>query len=453
MAENENLQAKMEGLATLLVLDDEIRKLTSIREFGFFSTNETHRLIPYHTAYLWQAKGITGAKLLAQSGTAEIDVHSLSNQWLENQINHLCSQPHANKTHQTTLEKETGKENESDSISGIEHIPLHALWCPLLNKSQELTGGLLLLRETAFSEAEVKMLSWLLASYQYTWQVLSTSKRFQFLNQASKRPYLIIGLIIILGIMLFPVRISVLGTGIVVAKNPVLINAPMQGVIKAFTVNPGQTVKAGQLLLVLDKTDLQASVEVSKRDLLLTQARLRTAINESFDRKENSSDIPILRAQLTIDQAHLDYTNALLAKSDITSPMDGIVVFDSKEDWTGQPVQTGERILVVANPNSVSLKIYLPITNAIQLTVGAKGEFFLYGQLSTLPITIKSLGYNAKMTPNKILSYQLSANFSDQKNIPQLGSQGTVRLYGQRVPFVYYLIRRPLNALRQTLGI
>ncbi len=40
-ASSRNVQSQIEGLATLLVLDDEIRKLTSLREFSFFATNET----------------------------------------------------------------------------------------------------------------------------------------------------------------------------------------------------------------------------------------------------------------------------------------------------------------------------------------------------------------------------------------------------------------------------
>ena len=66
---------------------------------------------------------------------------------------------------------------------------------------------------------------------------------------------------------------------------------------------------------------------------------------------------------------------------------------------------------------------------------------------------VTSLGYNAKMMPNKILSYQLEARFNENIDLPQIGAQGTVKLYGQRVPLIYYFIRRPLEAFRQTLGI
>src|SRR5690349_13066450 len=97
------VNAQVEGLATLLVLDDEIKKIANLREFGFFTTNETHRLIPYHTAYLWRSQKFNQISLLAQSGTAELDQHALANQWLKELISKLIDEPHAKELHQIDL--------------------------------------------------------------------------------------------------------------------------------------------------------------------------------------------------------------------------------------------------------------------------------------------------------------------------------------------------------------
>jgi hypothetical protein len=453
MTTNEHKQAHVEGLATLLVLSDEIRKLTTIREFGFFTTNETHRLIPYHTAYLWQRKEVLGIQLLAQSGAAELDVHASINQWLNKKIERIASASKSTEVHQVNLvEVERGIVDHSETFEWKEFLPEYLLWCPLLNKANHLNGGLILLRETPFSDAEIKMLHWLIASYQYTWVMLHKSKKLPTWASVKNKPYIITLGIVITCIVFFPVRLSVLGIATVVPKNPVLINAPMDGVIKSFAVSPGQQVVAGQLLLSLDKSDLIANNDVNKKEVMLTEAKLRTVINKGFEDKEISAEVPILKAQLAIDYEHMNYTNSLLEKADIKSPIAGIVVFDSKEDWIGQPVKTGERILVVADPNQVELKIMLPIANSIKLETGSEADFFLYGRLSSITVKLQTLGYNAKLMPNKVLAYELSADFVNKKNMPQLGAQGTVRLYGSRVPLIYYFIRHPLQGLRQMWG-
>lgn len=293
------------------------------------------------------------------------------------------------------------------------------------------------------------MIGWLLASFQYTWASFITHRRIHIIKFLKRKPVLLL----ITLILLFPIHLSVLGNATVSPKDPFLINAPIDGVIKSFSVTPGQAVEKGQLLFTLDKSDLESNVEVTNKELLLTQAKLRTAVNQGLDNKEIYAEVPILQAQLAIDNARIQYTNEQLAKTNVTSPISGIVMFDSKEDWVGQPVRTGERILVVTDTKKVELTIMLPITNIIELHVGDEGDFFPYGSFKSIPVTIKSLGYNAKLMPNKILSYQLIAAFKNEDNKPQLGAQGTVRLYGKRVPLIYYLLRRPLQTIRESFAI
>jgi len=450
MEQKENIQAQVEGIATLLVLDDEIRKLSSLREFAFFSINETHRLISYHTAYIWQKNEIIGTSLIMQSGTAEIDVHAPVNQWIKRFINHTLEKSNTKKMQ--VIDKES-----PDWVDFTQHwpeiLPPHLLWCPLLDKNNQISGGLLFFRETPFTADEIKMLSWLISSYQYTWNTLTQSANFSILKHVKKRPYFVGLLIAVMGILLFPTRLSVLGTGIVIPADPVMMNAPMEGIIKSISVNPGNVITTGQLLFSMDKTDLQSNFDVNEKDVLLTKAKLRSVINESFTKSESNAEIPILQAQLAVDQANLDYTKTMLQKADIRSPIDGIVIFDNKDQWIGQPVHAGERILVVANPKKVALKINLPVADSIKLQKGASGEFFLYGTLNPMLIKVTILGYNAKIMPNRILSYQLNAEFISMNDIPQIGSEGTVKVYGRYVPFIYYLLRKPLQTLREDFGI
>lgn len=448
---NEKAHAQMEGLATLLVLNDEIRKVTNLREFGFFTTNETHRLIPYHTAFLWKLKDPIGIELLTQSGTPEVDNHAIANQWLKEKIKEITASSSANKIHQIDIvESEMNKKVQQKSSQWTEALfPNYLLWCPLFNKSNDITGGIILLRDTPFSEAEIKMIGWLISSYQYTWKTFIKHKKIEIVKVLKKKPVIII----ICAIFLFPIHLSVLGNATVVPRDPILINAPIEGVIKSFAVSPGQQVQAGQLLFTMDKTDLESNTDVSRKELMLTQAKLRTAVNQGIDNEQISAEVPILKAQLAIDSARIAYNNALLEKTKVISPISGVVVFDSKEDWVGQPVRTGERILVVSDPKRVELKIMLPITNVIELKTGDDGDFYLYGDLRSTPVKLKTLGYNAKLMPNKILAYELSADFINTANPPQLGAQGTVRLYGHRVPLIYYLLRRPIEAVRQSFGI
>jgi hypothetical protein len=51
-----------------------------------------------------------------------------------------------------------------------------------------------------------------------------------------------------------------------------------------------------------------------------------------------------------------------------------------------------------------------------------------------------------------VLSYRIKAELIDNKNLPRIGMMGTAKINGERVPFIYYLLRKPLAAARQWLG-
>lgn len=448
-----HVQSQIEGLATLLVLDDETRKLGSMREFGFFATNETHRLIPYHTAWLWQKNLSGNPELLNQSGTATLDHSAPLNQWVLDKIRQFSHSEHVLELYQMRQEDLSSVHVLSDTL------PPNMLWCPLLDHQDRLSGGIVFFREQEFSAQEIKMLRWLLASYQYTWLVLYGKRKLTFLKKLQEKR-VVTGVAVTTTLVLcLPVRLSVLGSATVIPLDPILVNAPMQGIIKSFAVKPGDRVVTGQLLFSLDKTDLEADRNVNQKELQLTQSKLRTSSSQAFietvpDQPGSSTaEIPVLKAQLDIDRAHVTYTENMLARADVKSPISGIVVFDSRDDWIGQPVQTGERILFVADPDRVQLKIMLPVANAIRLEKEAVGAFYPSGQLHAVSIRIKTIGYSARLTPARILAYPMEAEFTEGGTLPQLGTEGTAKLYGHRVPLVYYLFRRPIEAFRQSFGI
>jgi hypothetical protein len=63
---------------------------------------------------------------------------------------------------------------------------------------------------------------------------------------------------------------------------------------------------------------------------------------------------------------------------------------------------------------------------------------------------LERAAYEAQGTAAGQLAYRLDAAFLDAP--PRIGLRGTAKLFGDRAPLAYYLLRRPLAALRQSLG-
>lgn len=127
-------------------------------------------------------------------------------------------------------------------------------------------------------------------------------------------------------------------------------------------------------------------------------------------------------------------------------------MFADAQRLTGKPLQTGERLLEIADPAQAELRIELPVADALNLEPGAEVALFLDSDpLHRHGAELERAAYEAQNTPAGQLAYRLDARFTDAP--PRIGLRGTAKLFGQRAPLALYLLRRPLAALRQTVGL
>ena len=76
-------------------------------------------------------------------------------------------------------------------------------------------------------------------------------------------------------------------------------------------------------------------------------------------------------------RAELAAVQTQLARIDVLAGHEGIAVFGDPDDWLGRPVSTGERIMLLANPEKPGVLVHLPVADAIALNVGAALKLFL----------------------------------------------------------------------------
>lgn len=145
-----------------------------------------------------------------------------------------------------------------------------------------------------------------------------------------------------------------------------------------------------------------------------------------------------------------------LDKTKIYSKEDGIAIINNPNDWKGRPVTTGERIFLIANPNSIELKIMLPASDAIFLEENAIVKaFFDNDPINSWSAKVKYVSYKPELTEQNILSYRITAEFEDIKEngyIPSIGLRGTAKIYSKKVTLFFYLFRKPITSVRQWIG-
>ncbi|MBM7059657.1 HlyD family efflux transporter periplasmic adaptor subunit [Pseudomonas sp. UL073] len=426
--------------AQFLALERQARAAQTLEQLAYHLVNDAQALFGYRHAAL-----LIAGKVRALSGVSVVEPNAPFVAFVEQACAQLQRGDGLN-TAQLVDIAQLGPQQQADwqQLSAGQ-----VLWLPLLDRQQQLFGGLWLAREQAWNEAEQALLSQLADSYGHAW--LALQPRAPWRLRWPKRRLLMVGAGL-LALLLVPIRQSVLAPAEVVPLGGRVVAAPLDGVLKEFLVKPNQAVKAGELLLRFDATTQQAQADVAERTLGVAEAELKANSQRAFSDAESNSRIDLLAARVEQKRAERDYARNLLARSEVRAERDGIAVFADAERWTGKPVQTGERLMEIADPQQAELRIDLAVNNVIHLEPDAEVLLFLDSDpLHRHPARLLRSAYEAQPVAGGQLAYRLDARFSEAP--PRIGLRGTAKLFGDRAPLILYLLRRPLAALRQTVGL
>jgi multidrug efflux pump subunit AcrA (membrane-fusion protein) len=225
--------------------------------------------------------------------------------------------------------------------------------------------------------------------------------------------------------------------------------------VEKFHVEPSQEVCEGQPLFSFNDTALRNEFRVASEELSVAEASLRKARQGGFHDADQRSRIALMSAGRDISAARRDYARELLDRIQVVAGRDGVAVFDDPNDWIGRPVQTGERIMLIADPHDTELHIDLPVKDAMILSSGARVLLYLdVDPVNAVQARLERVSYEAAPSVNKILSYRTVAQFiGPPESRPRLGLHGVAKIVGDKVPLGMYLFRRPFSIVRQRLGL
>jgi hypothetical protein len=449
-ARPDKIEQELVGLGTLVQLGRRARRAAALTELGFIAVNETHALVPYRQAALWRRDAKGAGRILALSGAPAIDRNAPFALWLERVLAALDRQA------ETAPVRAVGAADLPEDLreEWSDWLPARALWLPLPGRDGTPLGALFLARDPPWQDAEGRLLIELGDVYGHAWAALRGGRRrnWSVLLRRDHRIQAAITVAVV-GMMWLPVTQSALAPAEVVPLEPAVVRAPLEGVIDRIAVEPNQEVKAGQLLLTLDPTTVQNRLEVAKKALEVAEAEYRQAAQQSLFDDKSRLQLATLQGRLEQRRAEVAYVASLLERISVKADRAGIAVFEDPNDWTGRPVTIGERILTIADPGRAELELRLSVGDAISLEPGASVSFFLnVAPERSIPAVLRYASYEATPSPDGVLSYRLKASFADGAAPPRIGLKGTAKVYGRRVSLFYFLMRRPLAAMRQVLG-
>jgi multidrug resistance efflux pump len=436
------------GLEQLLKVEAEMRHATTAAELTFITTNETARLVRARQGFLVRIRG-RRCKLTNISGVSDITRESPRVVWIEGLCRNLARQAGLAERRAFVLPAYCDPKDEEH-----QRYPFHDMvWVPLRLADGHVFAGLLLAREMPWIEPDLVIAQRLAETSAHAWGALTGRRRLKR-SISIPRSLWLLGVAAIIAAGFIPVPLTVLAPFEIVPVSPRIVAAPVDGVVERIAVSPNSAVTQGQLLFAMNDTTWRNELDVAQQEVLVAEARLKQVTQGSIDDPKARREMGVAKAELDLKSAQRDYAQDLLNRSVVTAPAAGLVIFSDRKDWEGRPVSIGQRIMQIADPDTVEMQVTIPLADAVAVEQGAPiRAYFDFDPLTPLGAEIRLASFEARNVEGVGLAYRVYATIRPgQAFQPRLGLRGTARVAGKDVPLAYYLFRKPVSAVRQWLG-
>ena len=440
---------QLNRLSRIFTFERKLREAQSVVELRYIVTNELRSIIPYLNAFFGSWANPNKFKIEAISDIAVVENTSATTTLIQRIMSQKL-QDGNQEPHSFQVDAESLKPAKDEKT-----LPNKFLWIPCISAIKGNQAALLLVRNEEWSDQEIEYVNHLSSAIGHAMGALHKDHPFEKFIKLLKNTFIRFMLLTALvGSMFIPISLSTIGSMEVVPQNPYYINSPLGEVVEDVLVENNDEVKFQQPIISFEKTQLQNSYDLALQELAVIETELLQAQQSSFQSKQDKALLAQLQRKIQIAQEKVNYQQLLLEKSNILSPTSGVAVIKDKSLIVGKPFKVGETIMVVADPNQVLVEIMIPVQDSITIKKGANINVFLDSDpLNVLQAKVIKFSYEPELTPSNILAYKVTGQLIDDTNKPRIGLRGSGKIFGEKVHLYFYLFRKPIIFLRQSLGL
>lgn len=440
-----------EFAAALLAFEARVREIDDEHELFTHMCNDAKRILNFRQGFFFRSYVKEGAhRVCAATSIPIVDRDAPMMRWLEKIVARLSSEVGTDKKHYFTLPAYCDDTDEDP----VTYPFAEFLWTPIKD-GENVIGGFLATRETPWRETDQTLSQRIADLYTHAWCSIKGRGSLARKRIFTKKRSLLIAAV--LGVIaLIPVPMTALAPVKVDPLDPFIVAAPFEGVVQEIIAEQGAYIEAGDDLIQFDDVSQRNEAEIADRRASVADARLQRVEQSAIYDPAIKRELAVAKAEYDLALSEKQYADDILSKTKFKAPISGLAVYTDKRDWVGKPVQAGQAILQIADPQNIHFSIDLPVKESIVLKEGASVRVFLDSDpLKPIDAVLTQTSYQPRPDEQNILSYRLFATISkdDVKNLPRIGVKGTAQVKGNRVPFIYAVLRRPLSSLRQMTGL
>jgi multidrug resistance efflux pump len=443
-----NLAGAVQSLQTLLKVERESRQAKTLDELWFALANECRRALNARQIFVLVPRGRT-MRMAAISSLAKVERESPTVLWLEALVADWARTPGAAAVAREEIGKLVGGQGETASVFPFRHAMLSAA-----GHGGEVFAYVLAVREAPFGDPEAAAAERLSAAFGYAAKALGAGGRSRRFGRAGVMLASSVAAILS-ALVLIRTPMAVLAPAEVVARDALVVTAPLEGVIEQVVVDAGQPVHAGDALVRLADTTQRNQAAIAEQELAVAEAKWRQVSLAAFNDPNARRELTAVTTELDLKRAELNYAAEMLARMVIRADREGIAIFADKRELVGRPVQTGMRLMEIADPGRMRIRAMASVDDAMALSPGARLKLYPDADpLNAVEAIVSEAAHQARQTDSGALAFRVDADVpTEALDRLRIGHRGTAQITGERVSLGFFLLRRPLSALRQRFGL
>ena len=108
----------------------------------------------------------------------------------------------------------------------------------------------------------------------------------------------------------------------------------------------------------------------------------------------------------------------------------------------------------IADPSDVQVEIQSSSQRLNYHKKRCENQCFLDSDpLNVIKASVIKFSYEPELTAENLLAYTVTAKLEQEGVQPRIGLRGSAKIFGDEVEIVFYLFRKPIIVVRQTLGL
>ncbi len=270
--------------------------------------------------------------------------------------------------------------------------------------------------------------------------IIQKKAKFSQLPAARRGIILGSGAVLLSFLVFFPSTSKPAGEARVLPARVQPVSAEVEGVVRRVLVQEGERVEAGQLLAELAQEEPAVALEQAR-----TQHEILSRHVLQLESEGNLGSARIERARLQQAAAELDWQRTRLARTQIRSPLAGVVITPRLEERVGQNLRPGDVFCQAVELEKAWVEVAIPEQDIGEIQPGQEAWL----KLNAFPAR-KVLGKVIRISPqgrelNKERVFDVIVEVPNEDLALRTGMMGRGKILAQRASIGYLILRVPVR--------